>query len=80
DVKFKTWDQPGIQVAAAIKLYGKMDAASPLDAFKDRSRIDVTDDHFSFQVPNKRVQADLVISLPKRSYDHVAVRLLNGSA
>ncbi|MBB1163777.1 daptomycin-sensing surface protein LiaX [Lacticaseibacillus rhamnosus] len=80
DVKFKTWDQPGIQVEAAIKLYGKMDADSPFEAFKDRSRIDVTDDHFSFQVPNKRVQADLVISLPKRTYDHVSVRLLNGSA
>ncbi|TLF43380.1 daptomycin-sensing surface protein LiaX [Lacticaseibacillus zeae] len=80
DVHFKPWDQPGIQVEAAIKLYGKMDAPTPLDAFNDRSRIDVTDDHFSFQVPNKRVQADLVISLPKRSYDHVAVRLLNGSA
>ncbi|HAJ55221.1 MAG TPA: PspC domain-containing protein, partial [Lactobacillus sp.] len=50
DVHFKPWDQPGIQVEAAIKLYGKMDAPTPLDAFNDRSRIDVTDDHFSFQV------------------------------
>lgn len=79
DVTLQTWDQAGIRVQAAIKLYGKMDEAEPLDAFMARSRIEANDDHFVFQVPNKRVQADLVISLPKREYDHTSVRLLNGN-
>lgn len=78
DVTLATWDQPGIQVQANIKLYGKMAEDTPLDAFIARSKIDVNDDHFVFQVPNRRVQADLVISLPKRDYDHTTVRLLNG--
>ncbi|MFD1429781.1 daptomycin-sensing surface protein LiaX [Lacticaseibacillus mingshuiensis] len=79
DVTFRPWDQAGFRVDATIKLFGKMDAESPLQAFLDRSRIDVTDDHFIFQVPNKRIQADLVISVPKREYDHFNARLLNGS-
>ncbi|MCI1985231.1 MAG: daptomycin-sensing surface protein LiaX [Lactobacillus sp.] len=78
DVTLRSWEQSGIQVDATIKLFGKMPADTPLAAFIDRSRIDVNDDHFVFQVPNRRVQADLVISLPKRVYDHVTVRLLNG--
>lgn len=40
----------------------------------------VLDDHFSFQVPNKRVQADCVISCPKRTTVHVSVRCQYGSA
>ncbi|WP_407892073.1 daptomycin-sensing surface protein LiaX [Lacticaseibacillus sp. N501-2] len=78
DVTLRLWDQDDIKVEASVKLFGKMDAATPLDAFLDRSHIDVNDDHFVFQVPNRRVQADLVISLPRRTYDHVNVRLLNG--
>lgn len=79
DVTFKPWDQSGFRVEANIKLYGKMQAESPLAAFMERSRIDVTDDHFIFQVPNKRVQADLVVYLPDREYDHTTIRSLNGN-
>ncbi|WP_125704764.1 daptomycin-sensing surface protein LiaX [Lacticaseibacillus daqingensis] len=78
DITIDTWAQAGIQVDASVKLFGKMQADTPLQAFLDRSRIEATDDHLVFQVPNRRVQADLTIHLPKRDYDHVAVRLLNG--
>ena len=40
-----------------IKLYGKMDAATPFDAFDARSQIDVDDKRISFQIPNKRIRA-----------------------
>ncbi|WP_262315506.1 daptomycin-sensing surface protein LiaX [Lacticaseibacillus parakribbianus] len=78
DITIDAWDQAGIQVNAEIKLFGKMQADTPLQAFLDRSHIEANDDHLVFQVPNRRVQADLTIHLPKRDYDHVAVRLLNG--
>jgi DUF4097 and DUF4098 domain-containing protein YvlB len=39
----------------------------------------VDDEHMSFQIPNKRVRADLVFYLPKRTYDHVSIKLLNGN-
>ena len=49
------------------------------DAFDARSQIDVDDERISFQIPNKRIRADLVFYLPTRTYDHVAVKLLNGN-
>jgi DUF4097 and DUF4098 domain-containing protein YvlB len=79
NVSFQLWDEPGVKVDAKIKLYGKMDAAEPFDAFEARSQINVDDERISFQIPNKRIRADLVFYLPKRTYDHVAVKLLNGN-
>lgn len=78
-VVFKTWDQEDVKVEAKIKLYGKMAGDSPMEAFLERSDIDVDDEAISFQVPNKRVKADLTFYLPKRTYDHVSVKLLNGN-
>lgn len=78
-VVFKTWDQEDVKVEAKIKLYGKMAGDSPMEAFLERSDIDVDDETISFQVPNKRVKADLMFYLPKRTYDHVSVKLLNGN-
>lgn len=78
-VVFKTWDQEDVRVEAKIKLYGKMAGDSPMEAFLERSDIDVDDETISFQVPNKRVKADLTFYLPKRTYDHVSVKLLNGN-
>lgn len=78
-VVFKAWDQEDVKVEAKIKLYGKMAGDSPMEAFLERSDIDVDDETISFQVPNKRVKADLTFYLPKRTYDHVSVKLLNGN-
>lgn len=77
-VIFKSWDSEDVKVEANIKLYGKMEADSLFEAFLERSQIDVTDEKISFQVPNKRIKADLVFYLPKRMYDHVSVNMLNG--
>lgn len=77
-VTLKAWDDAAIKVDAKIKLYGKMNEATPLQSLMERSQIEVNDEHISFQIPNKRVQAELVFYLPKRTYDHVAVKLLNG--
>ena len=54
---FKTGDQEDVKVEAKIKLYGKMAGDSPMEAFLERSDIDVDDETISFQVPNKRVKA-----------------------
>ena len=78
DVTLRSWEKDDIQVDATVKLFGKMAEETPLAAFLARTHIDVNDDHFVFQVLNRRVQADLIVSLPKRVYDHVTLRLLNG--
>lgn len=76
-VKFVTWAGSDIQVVADVRFFGKVDG-DLLTAFTDRSRIEADDDHLIFQVPNKRIEAHLTISLPEREYDHVTVRNLNG--
>lgn len=78
NIRFEMWEKAGVKVDAKIKLYGKMNEATHFDAFEARSKIDVDNEHISFQVPNKRVRTDLVFYLPKRIYDHVSIRLLNG--
>ncbi|MEG0254437.1 MAG: daptomycin-sensing surface protein LiaX [Vagococcus sp.] len=77
-VKFTTWDKPDVKVAADIKFYGKNNAESLFEAFLERSDIEVNDEKISFQIPNKRMKVDLVFYLPKRNYDHMSVKMLNG--
>ncbi|MGY3777237.1 daptomycin-sensing surface protein LiaX [Isobaculum melis] len=79
DVVFKNWDSSDIKIEAKIKIYGKSDITNPFEAFLERSTIDENDDTLTFHVPNKRLRADLVFYLPKRSYDHTAIKLLNGN-
>ena len=79
NVEFDVWEEDHVKVDAKITLYGKMDGATPLDAFNARSRMEVDDDHILFHVPNKRVRADLTFCLPAQVYDHVALKLLNGN-
>ncbi|MDN6639366.1 MAG: daptomycin-sensing surface protein LiaX [Tetragenococcus sp.] len=76
---FNMWDEPDIRIDAKIKLYGKMDAATPEEAFEQRSQIIEDEEHLSFQVPNKRIRCDLVFNLPRRIYDHISVKSLNGA-
>lgn len=79
NITFKTWDQADVKVEGKFKLYGKMDSLTPMDALMERSQIIVDDEHISFQIPNKRVRADLTFYLPQAVYDHVSVKLLNGN-
>ena len=77
-VKFKTWDSQDLKVEANIKIYGKMNADTLFEAFLERSRIEVTEESISFQIPNKRIKADLTVYLPSKDYDYVSVKMLNG--
>lgn len=79
DVVFKNWDSQDIKVEASIKIYGKMDVENPFEAFLERSTIEVNDESLLFHVPNKRIRCDLVFYLPERTYDHTALKLLNGN-
>lgn len=79
NVQFKAWDSEDIKIEADIKLYGKQEeGVEPMEAFKKRSKVEVTADSLDFQVPNKSIRIDAVIYLPKRDYDHTSLKLLNG--
>lgn len=77
-VNLMVWDENDLKIDANIKLYGKMKADSNLEAFLERSQIDVSDEKIVFNVPNKRIKADLDVYLPKKIYDHISIKLLNG--
>ena len=44
-VTLKSWDDAAIKVDAKIKLYGKMNEATPLQSLLERSQIEVNDEH-----------------------------------
>lgn len=78
-ITFKTHETQDVKVEADIKLYGKLEGKTPLEVFLEKSQIDVDDEIISFQLPNKRMRADLVFYLPNKVYDHVSLKLLNGN-
>ncbi|WP_027108874.1 daptomycin-sensing surface protein LiaX [Lacticigenium naphthae] len=78
NVKFFAHDSQEIKIQADVKLYGKMEEATPEAAFEERSTVEVDEDKFTFYVPNKRVRVNLTVYLPKRIYDYTAVNMLNG--
>lgn len=75
---FETWDKPDLKVEAKIRLYGKMAADTPFEAFLERSQIKVSDECFLFHIPNKRIKVECVVYLPRTAYDHFSVITLNG--
>lgn len=79
NVRFDKWDKGDIQVKADIKIYAKFEEETPLEAFEARSNIEITEDQLTFHVPNKRIRCDIVVSLPERTYDYVALKMLNGN-
>ncbi|WP_208560902.1 daptomycin-sensing surface protein LiaX [Marinilactibacillus kalidii] len=77
-LKLKASSDDTIKISAKVKIYGKIDEETPLAAFEERSQIEVDEDRFIFHVPNKRIEAIVTISLPKRVYDYTSIKLLNG--
>ena len=41
-----------------------MEADTPFEAFLERSEIEVDEERISFQIPNKRIKAELIFYLP----------------
>lgn len=79
DIEIDFWNQEEIKIEANIKLYGKMEEVTPLASFEKRSEIAISEDHFLFKVPNKRVRVDLMVYLPRKTYDYTSIKLLNGN-
>lgn len=80
-VILKSWDDETIndvKVEATVALLGQMEESDPIDAFLERSQIEVNNYQILFHVPNKRVDAKLTFYLPKRQYHNLSVRLLAG--
>lgn len=67
-----------IVIKANGKLYGKMEEETPEESFDIRSTVRIDEDKLTCHIPNKRIHAELEVTLPKRTYDYVSLTLLNG--
>ncbi|GCF93578.1 hypothetical protein NRIC_14690 [Enterococcus florum] len=76
-VVLKTWPRSDINVEAEIEFHGDVYGTDPLEAFLERSQIEVEEDQLLFHVHNKRIHAELTFYLPEKIYDHLVIRLLN---
>lgn len=79
NITLEKWDSDDIKVDAEIKIYAKYEEDTALEAFEARSNIEINEDQLTFHIPNKRIRADVVVSLPEREYDYIAFKLLNGN-
>jgi len=79
DIQFKPSVNDNIKISANIKLYGKVEEATPLTAFEARSTIHVDEDKFTFHVPNKNVAVNMIVYLPQRDYDYIRSNSFNGA-
>lgn len=78
NIQIKPSLNDNIKVNAHIKLFRKVDEATPIEAFEARSTIQIDGDKFKFHVPNKSVAVDMIVYLPKREYDYIRLNSLNG--
>lgn len=77
-VVLKPGNDETISFKAKGKLYGKMDEETPEESFDARSTFTIDEDKLVCHVPNKRVYVEMEVTLPKRTYDYIAVTMLNG--
>lgn len=78
NIEFKPSINENIKISAEIKIYGKVEELTPLEAFESRSTIRIDEENFVFHIPSKMIRADLVIYLPQRNYDYIHLNTFNG--
>lgn len=67
-----------LRIEVELAIYGSIDEEVET-AITSRMHIVENQGKLKFHIPNKRIQADWKIWLPKRTYDYIALRVLNGA-
>lgn len=78
NIKFKRSINDNIKIEAKVKLFETKEEKSPLEFFEESSVIAIDADHFTFDISNKNIEANLVVYLPERNYDYLRVTSLKG--
>lgn len=78
-IKLKTGKDDTVIIKATGKLYGRMDEETPEESFDVRSTVTIDEDKLTCHIPNKRIHAELEVTLPERIYDYISLTLLNGN-
>ncbi|MCC5889676.1 MAG: daptomycin-sensing surface protein LiaX [Alkalibacterium sp.] len=77
-ITLKAGKDDTVIIKASGKLYGKMDEETPEESFDVRSTVAIDEDKLTCHIPNKRIHAELEVTLPERTYDYISLTLLNG--
>lgn len=79
NISFESTTNEQMRISANITIYGKYDEATVEEAFAVRHQYAVDEDKLTFHIPNKRIKADIIVALPKQTYDYLTVNVLNGN-
>ncbi|EFR99122.1 DUF4097 family beta strand repeat-containing protein [Listeria seeligeri] len=79
NVEFKPSDTDDIKVHAMIKLFKEYPEDEALKIFFDKTTLRVDEETLRFESTSKQIVTNLTVYLPRREYDYVSVKMLNGN-
>ncbi|MBC1547417.1 DUF4097 domain-containing protein [Listeria sp. FSL L7-1435] len=79
NVEFKPSDSNDIKVHAMIKLFKEYPEDEALKIFFDKTTLRVDEETLRFESTSKQIVTNLTVYLPRREYDYVSVKMLNGN-
>ncbi|EFR86748.1 DUF4097 domain-containing protein [Listeria marthii] len=79
NIEFKPSDSNDIKVHAMIKLFKEYPEDEALKVFFDKTTLRVDEETLRFESTSKQIVTNLTVYLPRREYDYVSVKMLNGN-
>lgn len=79
NIEFKPSENEDIRVKAAIKLFKEYPEEEAMKIFFDRTTLRVDEETLRFESKSKQIVTNLTVYLPRREYDYVSIKILNGN-
>ncbi|WP_163654955.1 DUF4097 family beta strand repeat-containing protein [Listeria sp. PSOL-1] len=79
NVEFKPSDNDDIKIHAMIKLFREYPEEEAMKIFFDRTTLRVDEETLRFESKSKQIITNLTVYLPRREYDYVSIKILNGN-
>ncbi|WP_239255244.1 DUF4097 family beta strand repeat-containing protein [Listeria ilorinensis] len=79
NIEFKPSDNDDLTVHAMIKLFKEYPEEEAMKVFFDKTTLRVDEETLRFESKSKQIVTNLTVYLPRREYDYVSVKLLNGN-
>ncbi|EUJ25594.1 hypothetical protein MFLO_15194 [Listeria floridensis FSL S10-1187] len=79
NIEFKPSENDDIRVHAMIKLFKEYPEEEAMKIFFDRTTLRVDEETLRFESKSKQIVTNLTVYLPRREYDYVSVKILNGN-
>lgn len=79
NVNFNVWDRDDLVIACEGRIYGVFDEASPVEAFRNRSIVEVNDDDVNLLINNRFITSNIDIFAPRQTFDYIQLNALSGN-